>query len=877
MLDTADATDIILGGDGSDTIQGKAGNDIIDGDAWLNVRISVRANSDGTGAELFSVDSMTQIQQQIFAGTINPGQLKIVREILHADGHDDLDIAVYSGNRSEYEIFDFGDFIQIAHVNPVLVGNALSNGIDTLRNIERVRFADETVTLRNLAPVGTPRSATSRRPRGMITATLGTLVDYDGLPPVSSFSYQWQVLIGGTWTNILGATAAAFTPTESVVNHQLRVQVSYVDGGGSFETVYSGPTAVVGDLFVGGNGADIPVLTAGADHAFGNGGNDTLDGGAGADTLEGGAGDDTYIVDDAGDVVVEVAGQGTDHVLASVDFTLSGSLENLTLIGLANINGTGTNGANLITGNAGANVLSGAGGNDTLIGGGGDDTMLGGMGDDVYIVDDAGDVVFEAAGQGTDLVMASVNYSIAGSGSLENLTLTGLANIDGTGNNGTNVITGNAGNNLLNGGGGHDTLFGGLGNDTLDGGTGADSMVGGAGDDTYIVDNAGDVVVEVAGQGTDHVLASVDFTLSGSLENLTLIGLANINGTGTNGANLITGNAGANMLSGAGGNDTLIGGGGDDTMLGGTGDDIYIVDDAGDVVFEATGQGTDLVMASVNYSIAGSGSLENLTLTGLANIDGTGNNGTNVITGNDGNNLLSGGGGHDTLFGGIGNDTLDGGTGADSMVGGVGDDTYIVDSAGDVMVEVTGGGVDLVMASVSHTLGIEVENLMLTGTLAVDGSGNVLANMITGNDATNRLNGGDGNDTLIGAGGNDTLIGGAGADVLSGGAGLDTFRYNFADEGGDTIVGYVGAEDRVQISVSGFGGGLALGMDLLATGRYVENADGLATNAVGQFAFDTITQTLWWDVDGTGTEDRVMIASLTGATGWSVSELQLIA
>jgi Ca2+-binding RTX toxin-like protein len=369
VLDTADATDIILGGDGSDTIQGKAGNDIIDGDAWLNVRISVRENSDGTGAELFTVDSMTQIQQQVLAGTINPGQLKIVREILHADGHNDVDVAVYSGNRSEYEIFDFGDFIQIAHVNPVLVGNELSNGIDTLRNIERVRFADETVTLRNLAPVGEPTvNDLTPTEGGTITATLGTLVDYDGLPPVSSFSYQWQVLIGGTWTNIAGATAASFTPTESMVNHQLRYLASYTDGGGSFETVESAPTQVVGDLFVGGNGADTPMLTAGADHAFGNGGNDTLDGGAGPDTLEGGTGEDHYIVDDLGDVVVEAPGGGTDTVRALMSYTLGSEVEHLRLIGAGADSGTGNELANMITGNAANNSLSGLIGNDTLFG-----------------------------------------------------------------------------------------------------------------------------------------------------------------------------------------------------------------------------------------------------------------------------------------------------------------------------------------------------------------------------------------------------------------------------------------------------------------------------------------------------------------------------
>ena len=103
----------------------------------------------------------------------------------------------------------------------------------------------------------------------------------------------------------------------------------------------------------------------------------------------------------------------------------------------------------------------------------------------------------------------SVTYPL--SNDVENLTLTGSANINGTGNLLANTITGNSGNNILTGGGDNDTLNGGGGNDTLDGGTGADTMLGGTGNDTYVVDNAGDAVTENAGEGTDAVQASVTF------------------------------------------------------------------------------------------------------------------------------------------------------------------------------------------------------------------------------------------------------------------------------------------------------------------------------------------------------------------------------
>src|SRR4051795_2467555 len=144
----------------------------------------------------------------------------------------------------------------------------------------------------------------------------------------------------------------------------------------------------------------------------GAGGNDILDGGLGADTLKGGARNDTYLVDNAADVVVEAANGGIDTVQATVSYALSAEVENLVLLGAA-VSGTGNAGANALTGNDAANVLDGAGGNDILDGGVGADTLKGGAGNDTFLVDNAGDVVVEAANGGVDTVQATVSYALA--------------------------------------------------------------------------------------------------------------------------------------------------------------------------------------------------------------------------------------------------------------------------------------------------------------------------------------------------------------------------------------------------------------------------------------------------------------------------------
>ncbi|MDQ3478200.1 MAG: calcium-binding protein [Pseudomonadota bacterium] len=191
--------------------------------------------------------------------------------------------------------------------------------------------------------------------------------------------------------------------------------------------------------------------------------------------------------------------------------------------------------------------------------------MTGGTGKDTYYVDDAGDVVIELLNEGTaDRVESSITYTLTEN--VERLTLTGSSAIDGTGNASANVIVGNSAAN---------TLTGGDGNDTLNGGASADTMVGGIGNDTYFVDDIGDIVNELPGQGNDLVKSSVSYTLGDDVDRLVLTGSA-ANGTGNALNNGIVGNGAANTLRGEGGRDKVSGGDGDDTIYGGLGNDRLI-------------------------------------------------------------------------------------------------------------------------------------------------------------------------------------------------------------------------------------------------------------------------------------------------------------
>ncbi len=527
----------------------------------------------------------------------------------------------------------------------------------------------------------------------------------------------------------------------------------------------------------------------GNDRLNGNAVANVLDGGSGSDTMIGGDGSDTYVVDNSGDVVTETNAAagigGSDQVNSYLGgYTLGANIENGRIL---------ATGAASMTGNALNNTLYAGVGSNTLNGSAGIDT-----------------VSYLYAGVAVTVSLANTGVQVTGGSGSD--TLLNIENLTGSSYN--DRLTGNSGNN---------TLTGGLGNDTL---------AGGLGDDTYVINVTADIVTELSGQGTDLVQSAISYSLAdtdgagsngGNVENLTLTGSAAINGTGNNLNNTLTGNGAVNMLAG------------------GLGNDVYVVS-SGDIVNESLSGGTDRIQSATSYSLidtdgAGSngGNVENLTLTGSAAINGTGNSLNNILTGNGAVNVLA---------------------------GGLGNDVYVV-SSGDIVNESLNGGTDRIQSAISYSLtdtdgagsnGGNVENLTLTGSAAINGTGNNLNNTLTGNGAVN------------------SLTGNAGADILSGAAGADRFIFLSINDSGlssasrDTITDFnAAAGDKIDLSAIDANTG-AGGNNAFASLRQGAGFSGSFANSASLY-FDQTARICYGNNDADAQADfSILLSGVIGVT-----------
>lgn len=809
------AGDILLGGDGSDRITGRAGDDIIDGDKWLNVRISVRQNADGTGPEIASHNSMTTLAAAMFAGTYNPGQLVIVREILSTgDAVADIDTAVFSDVSTNYSFSTTAD-------GRLVVSHAIedgTDGTDTLSGIERLQFSDGTYGI----IVGTPfndNGGTGVDDRPVLNGTGGNeiIVGLAGSDILNGNGGN-DVLIGGT-DGVSGTYADNFEPPNYTGN----------DGSASFTGGWteSGTETVP----TSSSGGDIEINDQRLRFDENVSGGEQIQRsfnlmGATAATVTFTYEDDS--LDDEGideNVVVEAWNGTSWDVLGTLGSntnsgtgTFSAQLSAAHLRADAAVRfrteGDWEPGENFYVDNFVVNFSRG----DILNGGLGNDTYGFGLADGNDIITETGGTDRITVAQGTAAVpLAGISAQRAANGNLilgfNGQTVTVVDEFDNT--NAAVEFVNFSNNN-----------YGGL---VLSG----DYAVSFDTND----DDDGDGIDEIGPAGAD--ISSLVIGTGGE---------DNLVGSGEN--DIIFGGSGNSddTLTGDGGNDLLVGGGGDDNMSGNDGDDTYDVDDTGDDVNENANEGIDTVMSAVDYEL--SDNVENLILTGTSNNDGVGNALANVLTGNSGNNILDGEDGNDTLDGGAGNDTAD-------FDGNSGNYTFTLNALGQLVVTSNVGtdGADTLigiesLAFTDATLGLVVgtpgNDSALNG--AAGAAGNQLVLGLAGNDTLNGgsgtdvLLGGDGTDTLNGGTGNDVLDGGLGADTMAGGADNDVYRVGDAGDVVNETAPGSGGTDRVETTLAAYTLGTNVeNLTYVGTGNFVGTGNTLGNTIIGGALADTLS------------------------------------
>lgn len=477
------------------------------------------------------------------------------------------------------------------------------------------------------------------------------------------------------------------------------------------------------------------------------------------------------------------------------------------------------------------------------------------------------------------------------------------------GGSGDDWLTGNKANNALSGGLGNDRLDGGDGNDTLTGGAGNDVIIGGNGIDycvlavnfvtcTVSYDSSAMQFLLTSALGIDTVsgveyfsfldgtysaewLISGGSTPPGDTAAPTLVSSTpadNQSSVAVN-ANLVlsfsesvVAGAGTIVIHAAGGATVATIDASDSSQVSISGSTVTI-DPSADL---AEGQSYYVTIGADAFRDAASNYFAGISSSTAFNFSTyqpsaptasiiTGTSSANTLNGTSGDDTINGMGGNDRLNGLDGNDTLDGGSGADTMAGGTGNDTYVVDNRSDKVSEASNAGIDTVRSSIGFTLGSNIENLVLTGSNAINGTGNALANALTGNSAAN---------SLSGSGGDDVLNGKLGADTLTGGSGRDTFVFDTAigNTNIDKILDFNVTDDTIALSVSVF---TALQVGNLSADDFVKG--GAAGDASDRLIYNSSTGALYYDPDGVGGTAQQQIATLSKNLGLTAADFLLIA